>query len=181
MYPALFGFSATNLCIFLCKYGFFRFIFELFCVRFDTLKSDANRWYIRKNTLLQRIACFSCFGGVGGICLHFLPMAKNKCGAARGRRHLTVHRTVRFRVQIPLPLQSRKEPTAKCGQLFSGGVGEIRTLARVLDAYSLSRGAPSASWVPLRMSRKYKGKNGGESGIRTHGPLPGHWFSRPAP
>ena len=29
----------------------------------------------------------------------------------------------------------------------SGAEGEIRTLARFLDDYSLSRGAPSASWV----------------------------------
>ena len=32
-------------------------------------------------------------------------------------------------------------------KLFSGAEGEIRTLARFLDDYSLSRGAPSASWV----------------------------------
>ena len=63
-----------------------------------------------------------------------------------------------------------------------GGVGEIRTLARFLDAYSLSRGAPSASWVPLRIETVCrKEERGGESGIRTHGPLPGHRFSRPAP
>ena len=41
-------------------------------------------------------------------------------------------------------------PADKRG-FFGGGVGEIRTLARFLDAYSLSRGAPSASWVPLRI------------------------------
>ena len=40
--------------------------------------------------------------------------------------------------------------------------------------YSLSRGAPS----PLGYFRIY---NGGEGGIRTHGTLPYHWFSRPAP
>ena len=34
---------------------------------------------------------------------------------------------------------------------FLGGVRGIWTLARFLDAYSLSRGAPSASWVSLRI------------------------------
>ena len=45
-----------------------------------------------------------------------------------------------------------------------GGVREIRTLARFLHAYSLSRGAPSATWVLPRILF-----SGGESGIRTHG------------
>ena len=35
--------------------------------------------------------------------------------------------------------------------------------------YSLSRGAPSASWVLLQI--RYVIKFGGESGIRTHGTL----------
>ena len=34
---------------------------------------------------------------------------------------------------------------------FCGGVRGIWTLARLLTAYSLSRGAPSASWVSLRI------------------------------
>ena len=38
---------------------------------------------------------------------------------------------------------------------FSGGVRGIWTLARFLDAYSLSRGAPSASWVSLRIQEQY--------------------------
>ncbi len=42
--------------------------------------------------------------------------------------------------------------------------------------YSLSRGAPS----PLGYFCKNI-KFGGERGIRTHGPLRDHWFSRPAP
>ena len=43
--------------------------------------------------------------------------------------------------------------------------------------YSLSRGAPSATWV---LPHTYL-FSGGESGIRTHGTLLCHWFSRPAP
>ena len=39
-----------------------------------------------------------------------------------------------------------KKDTQKMGVSF-GAEGEIRTLARFLDDYSLSRGAPSASWV----------------------------------
>ena len=31
-----------------------------------------------------------------------------------------------------------------------GGQGGIRTLARLLAAYSLSRGAPSTTWVPAQ-------------------------------
>ena len=38
---------------------------------------------------------------------------------------------------------------SKC--VFLGGVREIWTLARFLHAYSLSRGAPSASWVSLQV------------------------------
>ena len=38
---------------------------------------------------------------------------------------------------------------------FSGGVRGIWTLARLLTAYSLSRGAPSASWVSLRIKSLY--------------------------
>ena len=41
--------------------------------------------------------------------------------------------------------------------------------------YSLSRGAPSASWVLLHV------KAGGARGIRTPGTFRYHWFSRPAP
>ena len=33
----------------------------------------------------------------------------------------------------------------------NGGEGEIRTLATLITSYSLSRGAPSASWVLLRV------------------------------
>ena len=43
-------------------------------------------------------------------------------------------------------------------------------------AYSLSRGAPSATWVLLLVK-----KAGGERGIRTPGTFRYHWFSRPAP
>ena len=65
---------------------------------------------------------------------------------------------------------------------LSGAEGEIRTLARFLDDYSLSRGAPSASWVLPQVELDSNiGKSGGESGIRTHGTLLCHWFSRPAP
>lgn len=39
--------------------------------------------------------------------------------------------------------------------------------------YTLSRGASSASWVLLQSKVRYTySKNGGESGIRTHGTLP---------
>ena len=41
--------------------------------------------------------------------------------------------------------------------------------------YSLSRGAPSATWVLLHV------KAGGARGIRTPGTFRYHWFSRPAP
>ena len=57
----------------------------------------------------------------------------------------------------------------------------------VLPAYSLSRGAPSATWVLLQIrimtyiQLTLLWKSGGESGIRTHGSLRSHWFSRPAP
>ena len=66
---------------------------------------------------------------------------------------------------------------------FFGAEGEIRTLARFLDDYSLSRGAPSASWVLPQVELWYhiRERIGGESGIRTHGTLLCHWFSRPAP
>ncbi len=46
-------------------------------------------------------------------------------------------------------------------------------------AYSLSRGAPSATWVLLRMA--VERCFGGERGIRTPGASQHHWFSRPAP
>ena len=49
--------------------------------------------------------------------------------------------------------------------LFAGAEGGIRTLAPLLTAYSLSRGAPSATWV---LPHTYL-FSGGESGIRTHG------------
>ena len=53
--------------------------------------------------------------------------------------------------------------------------------------YSLSRGAPSATWVLLHgtgqpMKFCLPGREtGGERGIRTPGTFRYHWFSRPAP
>ena len=53
--------------------------------------------------------------------------------------------------------------------------------------YSLSRGAPSATWVLLHgtgqpMKFRLPGREtGGERGIRTPGTFRYHWFSRPAP
>lgn len=66
---------------------------------------------------------------------------------------------------------------------IDGGEGGIWTLATLNTPYSLSRGAPSASWVLLhdRYAMKFAIKNGGERGIRTPGTLRYHWFSRPAP
>ena len=65
--------------------------------------------------------------------------------------------------QAYFTLQSNISPTRKGGFSwktdksklvgFSGGVRGIWTLARLLTAYSLSRGAPSASWVSLRIKR----------------------------
>ena len=46
-------------------------------------------------------------------------------------------------------------------------------------AYSLSRGAPSATWVLLHLV--WICGFGGERGIRTPGASRHHWFSRPAP
>ena len=53
----------------------------------------------------------------------------------------------------------------------SNGEGGIWTLAPLLTAYSLSRGAPSATWVLLQMPKWYFHLVSGESGIRTHAPL----------
>ena len=68
---------------------------------------------------------------------------------------------------------------------FSGGDGEIRTLAPVTQPTPLA-GAPLepleyvSEW--FNYFKKYLIKIvGGESGIRTHGSLRNHWFSRPAP
>ena len=69
----------------------------------------------------------------------------------------------------------------------------IWTLAPLLTTYSLSRRAPSASWVLLQIVNKtyskrmykpmtsYSNRWYGEGGIRTHGTFQYHWFSRPAP
>ena len=69
----------------------------------------------------------------------------------------------------------------------------IWTLAPLLTTYSLSRRAPSASWVLLQTVSKNSFKEDvqtndflldrwyGEGGIRTHGTFQYHWFSRPAP
>ena len=69
----------------------------------------------------------------------------------------------------------------------------IWTLAPLLTTYSLSRRAPSASWVLLQIVNKtyskrmykpmtsYLNRWYGEGGIRTHGTFQYHWFSRPAP
>ena len=69
----------------------------------------------------------------------------------------------------------------------------IWTLAPLLTTYSLSRRAPSASWVLLQTVNKtyskrmykpmtsYLNRWYGEGGIRTHGTFQYHWFSRPAP
>ena len=69
----------------------------------------------------------------------------------------------------------------------------IWTLAPLLTTYSLSRRAPSATWVLLQIVNKtyskrmykpmtsYLNRWYGEGGIRTHGTFQYHWFSRPAP
>ena len=44
-------------------------------------------------------------------------------------------------------IDKRKTLKTDVFKLVFGAEGEIRTLARFLDDYSLSRGAPSASWV----------------------------------
>ena len=64
----------------------------------------------------------------------------------------------------------------------SNGEGGIWTLAPLLTTYSLSRGAPSATWVLLQAVDSFKKKlfqikievlhfYSGEGGIRTHGGL----------
>ena len=57
---------------------------------------------------------------------------------------------------------------------FSNGEGGIWTLAPLLTTYSLSRGAPSATWVLLQavdfyLTCCYRFLCSGEGGIRTHG------------
>ena len=42
-----------------------------------------------------------------------------------------------------------------CKKQIRGGDGEVRTLARFIAAYSLSRGAPLATWVRLQMKSDY--------------------------
>ena len=59
----------------------------------------------------------------------------------------------------------KQKETSERMSLFTGAEGGIRTLAPLLTAYSLSRGAPSATWV---LPHTYL-FSGGESGIRTHG------------
>ena len=44
-------------------------------------------------------------------------------------------------------IQQQNRPESDSRRFSNGGVIGIRTLARFLDAYSLSRGAPSATWV----------------------------------
>ena len=46
-----------------------------------------------------------------------------------------------------LDIQRKTLQSLRLQGFFFGAEGEIRTLARFLDDYSLSRGAPSASWV----------------------------------
>ena len=55
----------------------------------------------------------------------------------------------------------------------ANGERGIWTLAPLLTTYSLSRGAPSASWVFLLslILTLYSVSRNGESGIRTHAPL----------
>ena len=55
----------------------------------------------------------------------------------------------------------------------SSAEGGIWTLAPLLTTYSLSRGAPSATWVLLLMTLSIWNLSikSGESGIRTHAPL----------
>ena len=79
-----------------------------------------------------------------------------------------------------------------CDYIRNGEEG-IWTLAPLLTTYSLSRRAPSASWVLLQIVNKtyskrmykpmtsYLNRWYGEGGIRTHGTFQYHWFSRPAP
>ena len=56
---------------------------------------------------------------------------------------------------------------------FSNGEGGIWTLAPLLTTYSLSRGAPSATWVLLQMPDQKISFFfcNGEGGIRTHAPF----------
>ena len=53
------------------------------------------------------------------------------------------------------------------------GEGGIWTLAPLLTTYSLSRGAPSATWVLLHMPDSFRDDifKSGEGGIRTHAPF----------
>ena len=67
----------------------------------------------------------------------------------------------------------------------SGGVGETRTLAPGFSRPTPLAGAPRHQLEYNSIGTSCQGVQlnlgGGESGIRTHGPLRDHWFSRPAP
>ena len=63
-----------------------------------------------------------------------------------------VHRTIPFSYSNP-PQSKKKTHQMVC--LLFGGVRGIWTLAPLLTAYSLSRGAPSASWVSLRINKLF--------------------------
>ena len=84
------------------------------------------------------------------------------------------------------PCKGREMERGKKFSRESGDSREIWRRSRDLNpgdgipSYSLSRGAPSASWVLLQIA-VCLAENGGERGIRTPGALRHHWFSRPAP
>ena len=89
-------------------------------------------------------------GGEGGI----RPAALGQCRRpARGtKKPFTGWFFSRHRRAVPfssllLLCSTKKRPQMR--SLFRGGEGGIRTLAPVTPAYSLSRGAPSATWVLL--------------------------------
>ena len=90
--------------------------------------------------------------------------------------------SARSRLFHYIKIRIRKTPET---QRFRGFWRRSRDLNPGCDYshYSLSRGAPSASWVLLhdRYAMKFAIKNGGERGIRTPGTFRYHWFSRPAP
>ena len=95
----------------------------------------------------------------------FAKSANHRCGEGgifplallRSRRAVALLLPPAARYGGSNPLNSCVEPQKKapCWVLLFGGERGIWTLATILSYYSLSRGAPSASWVFLRIHVLY--------------------------
>ena len=83
------------------------------------------------------------------------------------------------------PIDSGFSQETSFSSPHSGGVGETRTLAPGFSRPTPLAGAPRHQLEYNSIGTSCQGVQlnlgGGESGIRTHGPLRDHWFSRPAP